>query len=442
MDVGKILFSLPKSIVGTFVSGLFFLVLSTNLLAQTFEHDVPVWQQQGGEKVLLAATNKRKEARKKKRKKKRRSVRRPSRDFDHLLTGFPLFGSHVNVDCGDCHRQGILKGTPTQCAQCHGYSGQRASSFKPSNHISTNKPCDQCHNENVWIGAKFDHSAVAPGTCTRCHNGGLASGKPGGHPVTNLSCDSCHRTAGWIPAKFKHGNVAPGSCASCHGVTATGKPQGHVATTLSCDDCHSQNGWLPAAYKHTNVAPGSCATCHGVTATPKPSGHLITTESCDACHTTNAWLPAGGHGATAPTPGTCYGCHVSDMPGGHFVLASARSCDQCHYDDRPWLPIKGFDHNNAYYRAHNSTVTCNSCHNNVEKLVWPNDPDKAFCGGCHKGDYETGPHTKYQNPSDFSYTYDELKDCTSSCHVYNDSTLTPPPVKNRPGKHSPTDGGF
>jgi len=427
-------------LINTFVAAVLVLACSGWLPAQAANpfSVKPAWQQNGGDAVMLAAKEK-----EKKKKEKRSRVRRPSRDFDHLLTGFPLFGAHINVDCGDCHLHGILKGTPNRCEQCHGLPGQRASSFKPANHITTNEPCDQCHNENIWAGSRFDHSAIAPGTCATCHNGAKAMGKPGGHISTTLACDSCHLTAGWIPAAFKHGNVAPGTCETCHGVSATGKPSGHVSTTMACDSCHMTTAWLPAKFNHSGVSPGTCTSCHGVTASGKPAGHLVTTESCDACHSTNAWLPAtSGHGANGPAPGTCNTCHIGDIPGGHFLLASPRSCDQCH-NDTAWLPIHDYAHTSAFFPGkHNSKVTCNNCHNNTEILVWPNVADKAFCGGCHKSTYRTGPHIKYKNPADTSYSYDELKDCTTSCHVYNDATLTPPPVESRPGRHTPGAAGW
>lgn len=429
---------LGRNLVLGIASGILFfggLSVFPALFAADSNFSTPTWRTNGGERVLLAATTTQK------KQSSRNRIRRPSRDFDHLLTGFPLFGAHVNVDCGDCHLHGILRGTPTRCDQCHGNPGQRASSVKPANHITTQAPCDQCHNENIWAGSRFDHSAIAPTTCGQCHNGGKAMGKPGGHISTTLSCDSCHRTTGWIPAAFKHGNVAPGSCGTCHGVTATGKPAGHVTTALACDSCHATTGWIPARFNHSGVAPGTCTTCHGVTASGKPSGHMVTTESCDACHTTTAWLPAtSGHGASGPTPGTCNNCHLKDIPGGHFVLASPRSCDQCHADTR-WLPLVNYAHTSVFFPGqHNSKVTCNSCHNNTEVLVWPNVTDKAFCGGCHKKDYQTGPHLKYETP-ETKYSYEELKDCTTSCHAYKsaiDSTI----VKNRPGRHTPGAGGF
>lgn len=383
--------------VGMFASLCLTVVLGYSLLqpqqasAAGVDDSAPVWRTGSGAIVLLAATSK-KQKKIRKRKSKGSAVHKPGRDFDHLLTGFPLFGVHADVECGSCHLHGILKGTPTRCELCHSLAGQRAETVKPSNHIQTQLPCDQCHNESTWAGARFDHAAIAPGTCERCHNGGTAPGKPGGHPSTSLSCDSCHRTTAWLPARFNHASVSPGTCKTCHGVTATGQPASHT-----------------------------------------------TTESCDVCHSTTAWLPASAHGSGGPAPGSCNSCHLNDIPGGHFVLASPRSCDECHNDTR-WLPIKGYSHSNAYYKQHNPSVTCNNCHNNLEVLVWRNPADKAFCGGCHQSRFIPGPHVK-EKLNETTYSYEDLKDCTTSCHIYTDPTLTTIDT-SRPGHHNSTDGGW
>jgi hypothetical protein len=62
------------------------------------------------------------------------------------------------------------------------------------------------------------------------------------------------------------------------------------------------------------------------------------------------------------------------------------------------------------------------------------------CGGCHQSDFKPGPHKKYENP-DTTYTASELRDCTGSCHIYEDSSLTR--IKEtRSREHSVGDGEF
>jgi hypothetical protein len=242
----------------------------------------------------------------------------------------------------------------------------------------------------------FRHQGVAPGTCASCHNGAMADGKPARHVVTSSPCDSCHRTSAWLPAAFNHASVAPGTCATCHnGTTAAGKPAGHMVTSEPCDTCHRTTAWTPATFSHAAVAPGTCASCHnGVNATGMGGGHFVTTRSCDACHNTTAWTP---------------------------VLI--------------------YSHFSPFYRAHNSGVTCTSCHTtNSEVATWPFAAYKPDCAGCHASRFKPDPHKKSELPL-ILYTVSELRDCSGSCHLYTDSTFTVI-KKARSGHHRSTDGGF
>jgi hypothetical protein len=365
-------------------------------------------------------------------------------NFDHNTTGFPLTGEHARQDCDTCHRQGMFKGTPTQCIACHIAGSGRATTSKPSAHVATSAPCEQCHTSTLsWMGARFSHAAVAPGSCASCHNGHTAPGKPTNHVMTTASCDTCHRTTAWIPAGFNHANVAPGSCATCHnGSQATGKPANHPLTTASCDSCHRTTAWIPATFSHTNVAPGTCANCHnGSQATGKPANHVMTTASCDACHRTTAWIPAT-FSHTNVAPGTCANCHngsqATGKPSGHFV--TTRACDACH-STTAWIPVLNYSHTSPYYSTH-AGVTCAGCHTgNSEVIAWPYSTYKPDCAGCHAGNFKPDSHKKTESPSLILYTVSELRNCAGSCHMYNDNTFTT--IKEiRNSEHRSTDGSF
>ena len=316
--------------------------------------------------------------------------------FDHLNTGFPLTGAHAQQPCETCHARGVFKGTPRQCELCHTQGSRLASTAKPTKHVQTSQPCNQCHTSTVtWTGARYRHTGVVPGSCATCHNGSTATGKPARHVQTTASCDTCHRTSAWIPASFNHATVTPGSCATCHnGSTATGKPGGHVQTTASCDICHRTTAWIPATFSHTSVAPGSCATCHnGSTATGKSGTHFITSRSCDACHTTSGWTTIR------------------------------------------------YSHTSPSYSTHNSGVTCRGCHaGNNEVIAWKFGAYSGFCAGCHAGDFKADSHKKTETPTTTRYTVDELKNCAGSCHIYDGTTGAI--TKTRSSKHRSTDGGF
>ncbi len=316
--------------------------------------------------------------------------------FDHTATRFPLMGAHRIARCESCHIDGQFAGTPTDCNSCHSSGSRRAQTSKPLNHLITLAACSDCHNNNSWLGARFDHVSVMPGSCTNCHNGSSASGKPAHHVQTTSSCDSCHRTQAWIPAGFNHAQVTPGTCITCHnGSIASGKPANHITTTATCDACHRTTAWIPASFNHSNVASGTCNSCHnGSQATGMPSGHFVTTKSCDACHRTSAWEP-----------------------------------------------VSNYLHTSAAYKQHRSNVNCDMCHTSKNEVIaWPFAAYRPDCAGCHANRFKTDPHTKTQNPKTF-YTVSELKDCAGSCHVYSDATMTTI-IKSRSGEHKASGGDF
>jgi hypothetical protein len=237
---------------------------------------------------------------------------------------------------------------------------------------------------------------VAAGCCSTCHNGTTAAGKPSNHVPTTQSCDACHRTTAWLPASFNHSSVTAGSCNTCHnGTTAAGKPSSHLPTTQSCDACHRTTAWLPATFSHTNVTSGSCSTCHnGTTATGKSSSHFITTQSCDSCHRTTAWIP-----------------------------------------------VTAYSHVSPAYKTHQAGMLCSSCHTtNNEAVPWKFAAYRPDCAGCHADDFKMDEHKKVDSPTIY-YTVGELKDCSGSCHLYKDATLSTI-SKTRTGEHRATDGSF
>ncbi|MCB0274083.1 MAG: hypothetical protein KDI06_04675, partial [Calditrichaeota bacterium] len=76
-------------------------------------------------------------------------------DFDHNLTDFPLTGSHISVDCIDCHDQGYAN-TPDDCYSCHQVDFENADD---PNHVANNfsHNCLDCHNTTDWDDSDFNH---------------------------------------------------------------------------------------------------------------------------------------------------------------------------------------------------------------------------------------------------------------------------------------------
>jgi len=298
-------------------------------------------------------------------------------DFDHTGTRFILTGSHESLPCESCHGMGVFAGTPTDCSFCHDGSGMRAESGKPLDHVPTTNRCEDCHTSVTWLQVRFDHVA-ASGRCISCHNGGRAAGKPLDHISTNADCDACHSTLSWAGARFDHAGITQ-PCSTCHnGVDARGKPGDHIVTNSECDLCHSTRRWSPASFDHQNITQ-PCSNCHnGSDATGKPNDHFGTSQECDACHSTTAWRP------------------------------------------------DSFRHSSPNYPGdHRRDLDCRACHpGNSEMVVYSDDPSLApDCAGCHRNDFRRDPHKKHENP-DTDYTVQELKDCTGSCHIYEDASLS------------------
>jgi hypothetical protein len=391
--------------------------------------------------------------------------------FDHFSTGYPLEGSHRNADCQRCHVGGIFQGTPRQCSTCHARAGLVRATPMPPDHILSTSLCQDCHLDTTWSPVRrVDHSQVI-GSCNSCHNGIAATGKPIDHPPSPEQCEVCHRTNAWLPAGFDHAMVSGncsschngttaegkntshintsnvcedchrttlwspvirvdhlqvlGNCSSCHnGSIAEGKNAGHIPSGANCDDCHTTNAWSPAVFDHAGVMPGTCSSCHnGSTAEGKHAQHIQTTAECDNCHMTVAWSPANfNHDSVTGSCSTCHnGVTATGKGSGHFN--TSRDCNACH-DTNRWIPDLFMHSSPGYPGDHRRQLACTDCHGgNSEPVTWSFAAFQPDCAGCHAGDFKSGPHKKYENP-DFTYSVNELRDCTGACHVYTDSSLT------------------
>src|ERR1700730_3550230 len=106
--------------------------------------------------------------------------------FDHLTTGFELQGQHRDLPCESCHANAVFKGTPRDCASCHGVGTAVRATAKIATHILSTDRCESCHTPVAWRPAvNFDH-AEARGSCSTCHNNVQAQGKGPRHIDTNL----------------------------------------------------------------------------------------------------------------------------------------------------------------------------------------------------------------------------------------------------------------
>ena len=318
---------------------------------------------------------------------------RPSVNFNHDQTTFPLRGLHTNASCESCHTNGVFKGTPNTCEGCHNRGGANTAKLKPATHIPTVSDCSTCHVAQGWLPARFSHSSFTQQSCATCHNNVTAAGKPANHFATNLSCDTCHRTTAWFPASsFNHldANNAPitSGCSSCHnGTKATGKPLGHIFTSADCSFCHaSTSSWLGATFVHPSSG-ADCLGCHGPSAntagaTKMPVGkHVpISTFQCDRCHVTSSWLGVIFNHGRDRLGHACADCHNGSIATGktskHITTSSA--CDVCHQSGTSsWLPVN-FTHDG-------NMTNCSSCHNGTAAPGKPTGHinTSSQCSICH-----------------------------------------------------------
>ncbi len=192
--------------------------------------------------------------------------------FDHNRAAFKLTGAHVNVACTQCHANGVFKGTPQNCVDCHHKNDAHNGAFGAN--------CAQCHTTEGWEPATFDHDRAAfkltgahvSVACARCHVSNVFQGTPQtcvschAEPAVHrgqfgTDCTQCHNTDSWQGATFNHafplnhGGRGTIPCVTCH--TTPGDFGGYT-----CYGCHNQ---AEIEQKHreegaTNL--GDCVRCH------------------------------------------------------------------------------------------------------------------------------------------------------------------------------------
>ena len=277
--------------------------------------------------------------------------------FDHNTTNFPLTGSHIGVNCIDCHSNGYA-GTSTDCYNCH------SSSFNAApNHLSSAFPhdCLICHNNVDWKDATFNHNTT-------------------NFPLTgahiSVDCASCH-TNGYTGTSSE--------CSACHqsNYNQTSNPN-HSAIGLStnCDDCHSTTpGWDPATFPIHN----SYYALNGA--------HAAIATNCYLCH-------AGNYNST---PNTCYACHTSDYNGttdpSHIAANFPTDCASCH-SENAWKPAT-FNHDSEYFPIYSGKHrgqwnNCSDCHTQASNY------SIFACINCHEHN-KTDTDSHHRDVSGYKY---------------------------------------
>ncbi len=319
-------------------------------------------------------------------------------EFDHSSTGFELWSEHVKISCTGCHARHVYSDTPTKCVGCHLKEDKhkdrygedcglchRESAWKEltfrhdrdTNYILRwqHRPvaCEQCHLQPVY-------SVGTPGQCIGCHRNDdvhkTALGK---------QCDDCHDEQGWKDAEFDHSGTGFELLSEHAKVPCTGCHARHVYsdTPKKCAGCHLKED------KHKGRYGEDCVRCHQESAWKELTfNHNRDTNyilrwlhrpvACAQCHLQPVY--------SAGTPSQCIGCHKKDDV---HKTALGKQCDKCH-SERSWEK-SFFDHNRdsrfVLRRAHKK-VQCKGCHKDEKFVTAP----PTTCQKCHSGDDRSKGH--------------------------------------------------
>lgn len=309
--------------------------------------------------------------------------------FDHRWADFALAGSHLRLQCVQCHTAGIaFRDAPSACSDCHVSDDVHDGALGRS--------CESCHSASRWADVRFDHE-------------GVGFELTGQHGVT--ACGDCHRSKPYSSTSRK--------CAVCHAVDDVHSG----AKGDACGDCHSTSAWRGIQFDHAQTgfalidahAGLACGDCHRrqdfkdnfhsgcVACHSNDDDHQGRNGAeCDQCHRPTRWNDAkfshadtgfplvGSHAELACTrchkddamekvAGSCGDCHaVDDTHAGQLGLA----CETCH-SEQSWLHNIAFDHDLGNYPllGMHATVACGACHESNRFHDANTD-----CASCHRDD--------------------------------------------------------
>ena len=319
--------------------------------------------------------------------------------FDHTQTDFSLRAKHQKVECVKCHLSGKkFRTTSLDCNSCHRKDDVHKGSLGAK--------CADCHNENLWKEAKFDHDTThfaltgkhVDAKCTDCHKNSNYKetpqncyachrkdddGQKGHKGQYGEKCENCHNAKLWKPSTFNHdadtryvlrGKHRSTSCADCH--TA------HLYRTKvsqECNNCHKKDD------KHKESLGKECGNCHTernwkespkfdheATTFPLLGKHAKT--ECKECHKNAMFKEA---------PKDCIGCHKKD---DKHLGNLGEKCAECHAE-RDWKSTESrFNHDRTRFKLSNghadSKIRCNACHKDIRSYR----NTALDCFSCHKKD--------------------------------------------------------
>lgn len=360
---------------------------------------------------------------------------KPSTNFSHAKTDFPLTGAHKNVDCASCHKPSLKNGEKFVQYAGLGF-----------------KNCTSCH--------KDEHKGQFGNNCKACHNDEsfhkITPSRSFNHAITgfelegkheNLDCKKCHDNRNGSSTnfqEFKGKDVA--TCIACHTDIHTGK------FGNDCKSCHNQNSFklksttnlsgfdhdktnFTLEGKHETV---DCRKCH-LTSLTEPLAHdkcmschkdyhqgdfVAKTEfypDCATCHSVGGFTPSSFtieqhsnsnfklDGAHLATP--CFACHFKeekwifsklgqqcvdchkDIHDGHIdqKFYGNQSCASCHTSES-WAEVN-FDHTTTAFtlKGKHEKTSCSSCHMDRTSIPIKQEfKGKSMqCQSCHENVHGT-----------------------------------------------------
>jgi len=280
---------------------------------------------------------------------------------------FPLDGRHLAVPCASCHIEGVTKGTPNRCVDCHWV---RRQDDPYQTRLGTQ--CEQCHRTTSWAAVNWNHGARTGYALNLAHQ--------------VLRCDNCHRKGQFINTRM--------DCFSCHQAAyqATRAPNhAEAGFSTACETCHRpiDASWRNGGLNHASY----------------PLVGVHATQACGACHVNKVYLG---------TPRDCVGCHRDDYQRtqnpNHAAAGFPTTCESCHRATEPSFAGTAFNHAAVFPLAGvHATQACATCHRNN---VYAGTP--RTCVGCHQGAYD-----QTRSPSHRASGFGT--DC-ESCHRSSDAS--------------------
>ena len=394
--------------------------------------------------------------------------------FNHEeLTEFKLEGTHVEINCKECHSTLVFNEVQTQCISCH----------TDIHSASVGNDCLRCHTSENWIvnnipelheengftlvGAHNSLDCVDCHTsetnlrfdrigndCINCHLSDYDETINPNHKSAGFStnCSECHNTiaTSWLPAVLDHEafpltlghniqecklchinnnyvNLSP-DCVSCHqnDFTSSQNPNHENADfSTDCITCHTTNpDWNPTSWNHNDFYPLNGA-------------HAEIASDCTVCHKEE-------YGSYSNITSTCVSCHIEDFNAttdpNHSSSNFPTDCESCHTEDS-WAPST-FNHDSFPLTLGHDVEDCRQCH--ISDNFTNISPE---CVTCHQTDYDATVNPNHVSaqfstdciachtpggwvPSTFDHDFfpltlgHDIQDC-NQCHVtasYSDAS--------------------